>query len=104
MSDVCPKCGLPQDLCVCESIAKEAQKITVRIVKKKFGKSYTLIKGLNKHELNLKELARSLKSKFACGGTSKEDYIELQGDHLREIRQELLNLGFAPDTIELKTK
>ena len=38
MSDICPKCGLPKELCVCDIIAKETQKITVKIEKKKFGK------------------------------------------------------------------
>ena len=38
MTDICPKCGLPRDLCVCESIAKETQKIEVTTEKKKFGK------------------------------------------------------------------
>jgi len=102
MSDVCPTCGLPKELCVCETIAKESQKITVKMIKKKFGKKYTVIDGLNKTEIDFKELTKKLKHKFACGGTAKEDYIELQGDHTRQIKKELSTLGFAPDTIELR--
>jgi translation initiation factor 1 len=102
MSETCGTCGLPKELCVCETIAKESQKIEVGIVKKKFGKISTIIRGLNQNEINLKELASKLKSRFACGGTAKEGIIELQGDHLKDVKAELIKLGFSPDTIEVK--
>jgi len=102
MSDICNTCGLPKDLCVCETIAKESQTIKVSTIKKKFGKKYTLIQGINKTGIDLKDLAKKLKNKFACGGTAKDGYVELQGDHLKQIREELVTLGFAPDTIEIR--
>ena len=102
MSEICGTCGLPKELCVCETIAKESQKIEVALIKKKFGKINTVIKGINEHEVNLKELAKKLKSHFACGGTAKEGVIELQGDHIKKIKAELVRLGFSPDTIEVK--
>jgi len=102
MSEICNTCGLPKDLCVCETIAKESQKITIKIQKKKFGKKYTVITGINEHEVDLKDLAKKLKNKLACGGTAKDGYVELQGDHLKTIREHLKTLGFAPETIELK--
>ena len=102
MSEICSTCGLPKELCICETIAKESQKIEVEIVKKKFGKKNTVIKGINQHEINLKELAKKLKTKFACGGTAKDGVIELQGDHSKKIKAALVKLGFSPDTIEAK--
>lgn len=102
MSEICSTCGLPKELCVCETIAKESQKIEVGIIKKKFGKLNTVIKGINEHEVNLKDLAKKLKSRFACGGTAKKGVIELQGHHLKNIKSELVKLGFGPDTIEVK--
>ena len=102
MSETCGTCGLPKELCVCETIAKESQKIEVVIVKKKFRKISTIIRGLNQNEINLKELASKLKSRFACGGTAKKGIIELQGDHLKEVKAELVKLGFSPDTIDVK--
>lgn len=102
MSDICTICGLPKELCVCETIAKETQKITVKLVKKKFGKKYTVIEGINRNEINTKEVAKKLKARFACGGTAKGEYIELQGDHLKEMRRALTGLGFSAGTIQVK--
>lgn len=101
MNSICPRCGLTKELCVCETIAKEDQRITVKTVKRKFGKVITVITGINEKEINIKDLTKKLKSKFACGGTSKRSTIELQGDHINKVKQELINLGFAPETIKL---
>jgi len=70
--------------------------------KKKFGKTYTVISGINEHEVDVKDLAKKLKNKFACGGTAKNSVIELQGDHRRTAKDELVRLGFTADTIEVK--
>ena len=102
MSTICNTCGLPKELCVCEAIARESQKIVVSLDKKKFGKTYTVISGINEHEVDIKDLAKKLKNKFACGGTAKNGVVELQGDHRRNAKEELTKLGFVPDTIEVK--
>lgn len=102
MAEVCPRCGLPKELCVCETIAKESQKIIVKTIKKKFGKVNTVIEGIDEKEINLKDLAKKLKSKFACGGTAKEGKIELQGNHKQNVKEMLIEIGFASDTIDIK--
>ena len=102
MSEICTKCGLPKELCVCETIAKESQKIIVKLVKKKFNKISTVVEGIDEKEINLKELAKRLKSQFACGGTTKEGRIELQGDHKQKVKKILVQSGFAPETIEVQ--
>lgn len=100
MSETCPKCGLPKDLCVCETIAKEEQKIKVQLEKRKFGKLITIIGGINDKSISLKDVAKQLKSKLACGGTIKNGKIELQGNHARKVVRYLIELGFPQDTIE----
>ncbi|MEA2036387.1 MAG: translation initiation factor [Nanoarchaeota archaeon] len=102
MSEICTRCGLPKELCVCETIAKESQKIIVSIVKKKFNKISTIVEGIDEKEINLKDLAKKLKNKFACGGTAKEGRIELQGDHKQKVKEILTQSGFAPETIEVQ--
>lgn len=104
MSKICTTCGLPEDLCVCDQIARESQRITVTIDRKKFGKKYTIITGINEHEVDIKDLAKRLKNRLACGGTGRNGVVELQGDHLRTIKEDLVALGFSPDTIDIKTR
>lgn len=102
MNEICNKCGLPKQLCVCETIAKESQRIKVYTLVKKFRKVSTIIEGLDKREIDVRDVARKLKSEFACGGTVKEGRIELQGDHRAKIRNSLAGLGFESATIDVK--
>lgn len=102
MSEICSKCGLPKELCVCETIAKESQEIAVSLERKKFGKVYTIITGIDEKEIDMSDLAKKLKSKLACGGTAKKGKVELQGNHLQKVKEMLLEMGFSPDTIVIK--
>ncbi|NQU79834.1 translation initiation factor [Candidatus Woesearchaeota archaeon] len=102
MSEICSTCGLPKELCVCETIAKENQLIEVTIEKRKFGKQYTIIMGIDTKEIDIDQLVKKLKGKFACGGTAKDGKIELQGQHKQRVREALVEMGFAPETIILK--
>lgn len=102
MSEVCTQCGLPKELCVCETIAKESQQIIIKTVKKKFGKLYTAVEGIEDKEINMKELTKKLKNKLACGGTDKDGIIELQGNHKHKVKEILVEIGFAPETINVK--
>ena len=100
MVEIDPKTGLPKELGVWESIAKDEQAITIRKDKKKFGKIVTIISGINSKDIDVKDLAKKLKNKFACGGTAKGGVIELQGDHAEKVKQELIKLGFKPESIK----
>ena len=102
MNAVCTTCGLVKDLCVCETIAKESQKIMVYVEKKKFNKVYTIVEGMDEKEINVKDLAKKLKSKLACGGTIKNGKIELQGEHKQKTKAALIEYGFTPNTIEVR--
>lgn len=93
---------MPKDLCVCKSIAREGEKIEVKTTKRRFGKEVTIINGLDDKEIDIEDLASKLKSKLACGGTTKEGKIELQGDHTRRIKEVLADLGFEKESIEIK--
>lgn len=100
--EVCKKCGLPQDLCVCETISREAQKIIVRTQMRKFKKMVTTVEGLNPKEVNIEDVTKKLKSKLACGGTEKDGVIELQGDHKKRIVGMLASIGFPENTIDVR--
>lgn len=104
MSEICPKCGLPKEICVCETIAKEEQKIEIRLVKRKFGKLSTIVEGINDKNINMKELLKKLKSKLACGGTIKDGNIELQGRHAEKVKKYLTEFGFPENAIKVSNR
>jgi len=95
--EICPKCGLPIQACVCEKIAKNSQNIKVSVEKKRYGKYVTIVTGLD--GVNVKETTKELKNVLACGGTYKNNEIELQGDHRKKIKDVLIKLGFNPELI-----
>ncbi len=100
---VCDVCGLPEELCVCEEIAREVQKIKVYAVKRKFGKMMTVIEGMDSKTIDLKELVKDLKNYCACGGTFKDGKIELQGAHAKKVKDALVKRGFSEDSIVLSS-
>ncbi len=95
MSNICPKCGLPKEICVCEEIAREQQNITIAIDRRRYGKMMTIVDGLNPHDLDVDSLISNLKSICACGGTIKDGKIELQGDHRSKVKDALEKMGFV---------
>lgn len=97
--DICPKCGLPLQTCVCGEIIKTEQRIQVRTEKKKFGKMVTIVSGFQ--NMDLKTVAKSLKQELACGGTIRDNIIELQGDHSKSAKKVLIKLGFPEETIQV---
>jgi len=100
MNEICPKCGLSKELCVCETIAKEKEKIRVSETKRRYGKSITIVTGISR-DVNIKNVLKELKTKLACGGTLKGDTIELQGNHKGKVKGVLVKLGFPEDQIEV---
>jgi translation initiation factor 1 len=94
MSDICPKCGLPKELCVCEDIAREQQKIDITVDKRRYGKMMTVVDGINPNDLDIDVLITKLKKKCASGGTIKDGKIELQGDHRIKVKETLEEMGF----------
>ena len=99
---VCDVCGLPEELCICEEIAREIQSVKVFTVRRRFGKLMTIIEGIDEHDIDIRELTKELKNRCACGGTAKKGQIELQGDHKRRVKQVLADLGFSTDEIEIR--
>lgn len=97
--EICPKCGLPQQACVCEQIVKSSQRITVTTDRKRYGKIVTVVKGFDSG-IDVKKTAKTLKNELACGGTSKNNIIELQGDHRNKIKELLVKMGFDKESID----
>jgi translation initiation factor 1 len=97
MSGLCAVCGLPKELCVCKKIMAEQEEITIRENKKRF-KMVTDISGIDSKEVE--SIMKDLKKELACGGTVKDNVIELQGRHTRKARAFLIKRGFSPANIK----
>jgi translation initiation factor 1 len=94
MAGICPICGLPEELCMCEEIAREQQQIKIYSMKRRYGKIVTIIEGIDSSDIDLDELARTLKTRCAAGGTVKDGKIELQGAHKKKVEKVLNEMGF----------
>jgi len=98
MSDICPTCGLPKDICACPTIEKSQAQITIKLEQRKWGKKVTIILGLSE---NLKMTTKKLKNYCACGGSRKNNRILLQGDQREKVKMFLEKEGYPEERIEL---
>jgi len=98
MAGICSVCGLPEELCMCEQIAKEQQKIRILTDTRRYGKIVTVVEGIDSTDIDMDDLARKLKTRCAAGGTHKAGRIELQGDHKKKVKEVLEELGFSVES------
>ena len=99
MSEICPVCGLPKDICVCQEIVKEQQNVRVRNETRAYGKTVTIVEGIDPNDIDIDALAKELKTICACGGTAKEGTITLQGEHNKQVKEILVAKGYNPEVI-----
>ncbi|MBD3388280.1 MAG: stress response translation initiation inhibitor YciH [Candidatus Altiarchaeales archaeon] len=95
----CPRCGLPQELCVCDEMTRVGQKIKVRTDRRRYGKYVTVVSGFE--NVDVGKIAKDLKGRLACGGTAKKDTVELQGNHVSRVKDVLVDMGFSEDMIDV---
>ncbi len=98
---MCPACARPIDQCVCRE--NEANKIpdgdgVVRVsleTKGRKGKGVTLVTGVPLNQKKLQSLAKDLKRRCGAGGTVKDNVIEIQGNHVERLLDELKQQGYT---------
>ncbi|RLE88626.1 MAG: stress response translation initiation inhibitor YciH [Thermoprotei archaeon] len=99
VGDISSILGLPKELISEEELWKKQTMVRVRLEKRRRNKDVTIIEGIDAKSINLRRIATELKSKLACGGTVKNNRIELQGDHRERVKKLLVELGFEPENI-----
>lgn len=67
-----------------------------RETKSRGGKEVIVIKGFNEEKSYLKDLLTKLKKTCGCGGTIKDDLLEIQGNKIDLIVSLLKKEGFKP--------
>jgi len=97
--EIDPKTGLPLQAIEWENLTRGSQRISVTTDKKRYGKIVTIVSGFDKG-VDVKKVTKALKNELACGGTFKNNAIELQGDHMKKIKPLLIKMGFENNSIE----
>jgi len=96
---ICPSCEKPIETCACKKMSEAAIGDGVvrirREVKGRGGKTVTTISGIPLPQKELRELTTVLKKKCGSGGTLKDLIIEIQGDHVDLLLNELAKKGFS---------
>jgi translation initiation factor 1 len=95
---MCPACRRPVDACVCGQPAIAVGDGIVRVsreTKGRAGKGVTLVKGLALDAAALAETAKQLKAACGSGGTVKAGVIEIQGDHVERVIEQLKQAGWT---------
>ena len=95
---MCPDCSKPIKSCTCKhesSIPKSDGIVRVgKSTKGRKGKCITVITGIPLANVELKKLLKKLKQKLGTGGTIKDNIIEIQGDHINTLVDELQKQGY----------
>ena len=99
---ICARCGWPEDDCKCSSRIGPEEAVPDRIVAKlrmerkgRGGKTVTIVSGLPRNSVFLKELTHELKRACGTGGATIEDGVELQGDLRDRVRECLGKKGYV---------
>ncbi len=95
----CERCGQLEEQCQCQPpppdyLPPQQQTAKVRIDRRKHKRSVTVVWGLDPESNDLRGLLSDLQSACGSGGSLQEDRIELQGDHLDRVRQQLRKIGY----------
>jgi len=65
-----------------------------REVQGRHGKTVTAVRGVALDTAALRDLAKELKRRCGTGGTAKDGVIEIQGEHVDAVIEELRARGF----------
>ena len=97
----CDRCGKLEEECRCEPLpasadylAPEDQSAKVRVDRRKHKRMVTVVWGLGATETVLADLLSKLKSACGSGGSLQGEQIELQGDHLHRVQEQLRQIGY----------
>ncbi len=99
--------GLPDELQeLMDDVEKSSSSVVIKVERRKYGKFWAVVSGLDLDNLKLKDLRKTIKNKMACGGTIKGRDIEIllgRTDKHKEIIKILVQEGFNEDSISVSS-
>ena len=78
MAAICGVCGLPDELCICQEIAKEQQRAILSTDRRRYGKIVTKVEGIDDVAIDINELAKLLKTNALPGELSKVESLNFK--------------------------
>lgn len=97
--------GLPDELQeLMDDVEKSSSTVQIKVERRKYGKFWAVVSGLDLEPSKLKDLRKTIKSKMACGGTIKGRDIEIllgRTDKHKEIIKILVEEGFSAESISV---
>ncbi|QDV22292.1 translation initiation factor [Aureliella helgolandensis] len=95
----CDRCGLDEKDCRCAplpaaDVLPSAQRLQIRVEKRKRGKLMTVVKGFECQPQQLQQVLTTLKNHCGAGGTTESMSVEIQGQHLERAQAKLRELGY----------
>lgn len=100
--------GLPDELQeLLDEVDKGSSVIQVKVEKRKYGKLWAVVSGIDANTEKLKSILKSIKNKMACGGTLKGKDIEIllgKSDKTKDLIDILVKEGFNRDSIHVSSK
>lgn len=94
---MCPGCRQPVAACACKAASAPVGDGIARVSRQskgRGGKTVTLVKGLALDPVALAALGKQLRTACGSGGTMKDGVLEVQGDHVERIVDELGKQGY----------
>ncbi len=94
---MCPGCRQPVASCACKAASAPLGDGIARVSRQskgRGGKTVTLVKGLALDPVALAALGKQLRTACGSGGTVKDGVLEVQGDHVERIVDELGKQGY----------
>lgn len=96
----CPRCRQPREGCKCPRdvtgrvLVPAEQQVRVQRERRGGGKMVTIVRGLAARPGDLSAMLKELKAGLGCGGTVRDGFIELQGDHRDKLVDQLREMGY----------
>ncbi len=95
----CDRCGALESECACPPLPAVRTKTPGQVArlsleKRKRGKVVTVVRGLSAAANDLADLLSRLKSQCGAGGTTHDDGLEIQGEHIERIGDFLSGMGY----------
>lgn len=99
--------GLPDELLdLIDGADKSFSVIEIKTERRKYGKLWAVITGIDADSDRLKDIMKVIKNKLACGGTTKGKSIEVlygKQDRTNELIDVLVKEGFNRDSIHVSS-